>query len=86
MGSYLLLAATYSCVITRPIERIPPANNKTYNVDYLFEHDGCKVYRFFDRGHYVYFTNCSGETISLQSDSTEIRVVNSIRKPGTIMK
>lgn len=76
----------HSCLITRPIERIPPANNKTYNVDYLFEHDGCKVYRFYDRGHYVYFTNCSGETVSLQKDSAEIRVVNSIRKPGSLIK
>jgi len=41
-------------------------------VDYLFEHDGCKVYRFYDRGNYVYFTNCRGEAI-VKTDSTEIR-------------
>jgi hypothetical protein len=44
------------------------------------------VYRFYDRWHYVYFTNCSGETVSLQKDSAEIRVVNSIRKPGSLIK
>ena len=61
--------------------RIPPQvplqggaseNNRTYQVDYLFEHDGCKVYRFTDHGYYVYFTNCRGEAI-VKLDSTEIR-------------
>jgi hypothetical protein len=65
-------------MITRPIERFSPSNNESYNVDYLFEHDGCKVYRFFDRGHYVYFTNCTGETVSMEEDSAGIRVVNAI--------
>ena len=33
----------------------------------LFEKDGIKVYRFFDKGHYHYFTS-KGETISNQTN------------------
>lgn len=33
-----------------------------YEVVKLFEADGISVYRFYDRGHYVYFTNTSGRT------------------------
>lgn len=36
-----------------------PSNNSAFAVDYLFTHDGCRVYRFQDRiAHY--FVNCSG--------------------------
>jgi hypothetical protein len=51
-------------------------NNPHYEVSYLFEFDGCKVYRFYDNCNYVYFTNCSGEAISISSDSTEVRSAN----------
>lgn len=34
-------------------------NNKDFNVEFLFEIDGCKVYRFWDYG-YKYFTTCEG--------------------------
>lgn len=33
-----------------------------FNVQFLFESDGVKVYRFYDSGDYIYFTNCNGET------------------------
>lgn len=32
-----------------------------YKVEFLFEQDGCKVYRFYD-GRTVYFSDCSGKT------------------------
>jgi Domain of unknown function (DUF4884) len=60
-----------------PVKTQNPENNQTYKVDYLFEHDGCKVYRFYDRGNCVYFTNCNGEAI-VKTDSTEVR--NTIRR------
>jgi len=34
---------------------------KDYNVKFLFECDGVKVYRFYD-GKYIYFTNANGVT------------------------
>jgi len=60
-----------------PVKTQTPDNNQDYKVDYLFEHDGCKVFRFYDRGNVVYFTNCNGEAI-VKTDSTEIR--NIVRK------
>ena len=65
------------CATQIPLHEGKSENNKTYDVDYLFEHDGCRVYRFYDRGQYVYFTSCNGETIA-KTDSTEIK--NTTRK------
>jgi hypothetical protein len=65
------------CATQVPLKEGRSENNKTYEVDYLFEHGGCKVYRFYDRGHYVYFTNCSGEAI-MRADSMVMR--NTIKR------
>ena len=37
-----------------------------FDVQFLFEKDGVKVYRFLDNGHYHYFTS-DGETMTHQS-------------------
>lgn len=37
-----------------------------FAVEYLFEKDGVKVYRFYDNGYAHYFTT-KGETISVQN-------------------
>lgn len=74
----LLLCSAFflmGCFTAQPVAREVTENNEDYKVDYLFEHDGCKVYRFRDRGNYVYFTNCANEAITL-TDSTQ--VINSI--------
>jgi hypothetical protein len=68
-----------SCATEIPIAKQAPANNKTYEVEYLFEHDGCKVYRFTDHGDYVYFTNCTGEVSKMKGDSTGSRVINIVK-------
>lgn len=60
----------------------PSDNNETYNVEYLFEHDGCKVYRFSDNGNYVYFTNCKGDVTSFVNDSTDAHIENHIKISG----
>ena len=75
----LSLCLLSGCMPSRPIETQIPKNNKTYEVEYLFEHDGCKVYRFNDMGTWVYFTNCRGETISYPDSTTVIR--NSTNMP-----
>lgn len=33
-----------------------------FDVQFLFEADGVKVYRFWDAGEYIYFTNANGKT------------------------
>lgn len=74
-----LLLGLSSCYVGVPIKAEKPSNNQTYEVDYLFEHDGCKVYRFYDRGNYVYFTNCQGTVTSIEKDSTETRIINQVQ-------
>ncbi|MCD7899431.1 MAG: DUF4884 domain-containing protein [Bacteroides sp.] len=68
----------YSCFSGQALVSRDSDNNRTYTVDYLFEHDGCKVYRFYDRGNYVYFTNCRGNVISISNDSTKTYTQNTI--------
>jgi hypothetical protein len=75
----IVIAFLFSCSAQIPIAKQAAVNNKTYDVDYLFEHDGCKVYRFYDNGDYIYFTNCTGEVSKMKGDSTESRVVNVIK-------
>lgn len=70
----LMLTSAFSCIVQRPVSQEKPQNNQDYKVAYLFEHDGCKVYRFMDRGNYVYFTNCKGNVTAISSDSTKARV------------
>ncbi|MGM0464669.1 MAG: DUF4884 domain-containing protein [Bacteroidota bacterium] len=70
----IIAVSFYSCFSQRPLSRERPDNNRTYRVEYLFEHDGCRVYRFRDQGHYVYFTNCGGDVTSMVNDSTRVRV------------
>ena len=55
-----------------PIETTAPGNNTGYKVSYLFEYGGCKVYRFYDIGNTVYYTNCGGDTIAY-ADSTQVK-------------
>lgn len=69
----------FSCFSQIPLSSSPSENNKSYQVEYLFEHEGCKVYRFLDHGHYVYFTNCKGDVTSIVNDSTQIRVINRVK-------
>lgn len=66
--------------IRMPVSTHVPENNQNYVVDFLFEHDGCRVYRFYDRGNYVYFTNCFGDINSVVNDSTVIRTITKVVK------
>jgi hypothetical protein len=69
------LAGTFAACLhqRQPIATQIPSNNKDYKVEYLFEHEGCKVYRFQDLGRWVYFTNCNGEAIVPPDSTAEIR-------------
>jgi len=53
----LLLLLLTGCV-TEPIATAP-TNNAGIQVDFLFEHEGCRVFRFKDIG-YHYFARCDG--------------------------
>lgn len=62
-----------ACAIEQPLSINSADNNRTYTVEYLFEHDGCKLYRFRDNGNYVYFSNCNGNVTSVINDSVQIK-------------
>ena len=72
LSPLLPLLLLTGCTVQQPISQAPALNNHAYNVEYLFEHEGCKVYRFRDGGYYVYFTNCNGEATA-RTDSTAIK-------------
>lgn len=57
IGLTLGLILFTSC--RRESTEVVETNNKNFNVELLFEVDGCKVYRFWDGG-YKYFTTCEG--------------------------
>lgn len=42
-------------------EAVETNGKGNYNVKFLFEADGVKVYRFSDNGYHIYFTNKSGK-------------------------
>lgn len=68
--------ATSACTVQRSVAVGKAENNPDYTVSYLFEHDGCKVYRFYDSrsSSYVYFTT-GGDATSIKNDSTHRRTV-----------
>lgn len=39
--------------------KVESSNNPQVAVSLLFEHDGCKVYRFRDSGHWIYYSKCT---------------------------
>lgn len=57
--SLILLGCTKDPISTEITQNI------NFTVDFLFEKDGCKIYRFYDNGRSHYYTNCT-ETISVQ--------------------
>ena len=71
----VILSFLSSCRTYRELRELRRVNDKrSYMIKFLFEHDGCKIYRFYD-WDWVYFSNCTGETIK-KTDSTEIRTLN----------
>lgn len=76
----LMISMLSSCY--SPIPLIGTFNSrKPYqpHVDLILEHEGCKVYRFYDMDNYVYFTNCAGDVTAIKDDSTKMRVTNHVR-------
>ena len=68
----LLLILTLAVVATscyKPAQKTSTEGNG-FNVEFLFEKDNVKVYRFFDGGRYHYFTS-KGETITTQPEGED---------------
>lgn len=79
-SSLFIIVGFVSCAPSIPLQVKESENNSTYTVSYLFEQDGCKVYRFYDSGNYVYFTT-RGDVTSIKTDSTAQRIVTINKTP-----
>ncbi len=55
-------------------------NNPAFDVEFLFEHDGCKVFRFYDGGHIHYYTTCQGSVTSVEDKSGNPEEISTIVK------
>lgn len=51
-----LLAMLAGC--TGDPQDVSPTSNDQYKVDLLFEHEGCRVYRFRDGNDRIYYAHC----------------------------
>lgn len=43
-------------------DAISTEKKSDFTLELLFEKNGCKMYRFSDCGHYVYWSDCTGKT------------------------
>lgn len=50
---------------------VSSSNNPNVPVALLFEHDGCRVYRFKDAGRLHYYATCDGKAERTQGEWTE---------------
>lgn len=60
MVAITLLAVFFLSSCEKEAKEKLSTNNASFNVELLFEIDGCKVYRFKDMSTNRYFTTCQG--------------------------
>lgn len=60
MVAITLLAVFFLSSCEKEAKEKVLTNNPSFNLELLFEVDGCKVYRFVDGGRSRYFTTCQG--------------------------
>lgn len=59
IGAVLALSSLInSCAETAIKSEVTSGNG--IKLELLFEKDGCKVYRFYDAGYLIYWSDCSG--------------------------
>lgn len=71
LAFWFILMLFSSCV--RDPKEIMKTDNQSYDVELLFEVDGCKVYRFWDHGH-KYFTTCNG-SVSYKTNDKSSKII-----------
>lgn len=65
----LLLAAAAMVGCAADPVAMKSSTNPNVPVSLLFENEGCKVYRFDDAGHYHYYANCQGSTVTTVTET-----------------
>lgn len=56
----IALLAMFASCLRQGDPVIPIESKDDFKITYLFEVDGIKVYRFYDGGRFIYFTNKVG--------------------------
>ena len=62
-------AMLFGACTNEPMSKERVGKDDGFEVEYLFEKDGVKMYRFYDGMHFHYFTS-RGETITTQQNSS----------------
>ena len=62
-------AIVFGACTNEPMSKERVGKDDGFEVEYLFEKDGVKMYRFYDGMHFHYFTS-RGETITTQQNSS----------------
>jgi len=60
-----IIISFYSCKKTELKNSQELITNGSFQLEFLFEQNGCKMYRFEDNGRFIYWTDCQGK---IQSD------------------
>lgn len=61
-----------------------PTNNSQVKVELMFEHEGCKVYRFYDGGYPIYYTRCDGAYSAAMWDETHTQGKSQVHIPKEV--
>jgi len=72
MKKLILFCLLLSSCAREPIS-VSSSDNPEFKVSFLFEKDGIKVYRFYDAGRFIYYTDARGHTEWKEGDKTEYK-------------
>jgi hypothetical protein len=61
----IVLSLALTGCLNEPMSTEQAGKDDKFQIEFLFEKDGLKMYRFYDGGNYHYFTT-SGQTITEQ--------------------
>lgn len=73
--STILLGLLIFSGCTVEAQRVDSTSNAKFQVALLFEHEGCRAYRFWDAGRPIYYTSCRGSTAWTQRNGKTHRPV-----------
>lgn len=72
----LILLVLTGCY--HPAEKVEKKGE--FTVEFLFEQNGCKMYRFEDGDRYIYWSDCSGKTqINYTTQTGTVRTTHNIQ-------
>lgn len=78
-----LMAAILIGCDSNPIST-EPTNNSEVKVELMFEHEGCRVYRFYDGGYPIYYTKCDGSYSAAMWDEPHTQGKAVVRRPKEV--